>query len=114
MILNLTRTEVQEILDQNNLGAEVTYIERSNKENPDNYIVYRKADKENSVCSDNEIHIRLISLEIIHYHKKKKDSIEDFILEKFEKEPVSFSEKDIDTDYLTTTFRFPLFTKEAW
>lgn len=109
-----TRLQIQEVLEQNNLNAEVTYLERELDNSPDNFIIYYRLNPNNSYYSDGTIHIKKVLVQVSHYHKKKLDSIEDLILNNFNVEPVAFALKQIDTDYFATHYRFEVFTKDRW
>ena len=108
-----TRQEIQETLDKNPLNAIVTYDDREDG-TPDNFIVYFRLSPSSSVYSDDKIHIRKATIQVSHYHKKKLDSIEEFMIDEFNIEPEVFDFKDSNSDYLATHYRFEIFTKGVW
>lgn len=109
-----TRIDIQEILETNQLGAEVSYQEREDASSPDNYILYYRLSPNNSLYAEDTVHIKKALIQVTHYHKKKLDSIEDLIIENFGVEPISFDQKQLDTDFLATYFRFEILTKGDW
>lgn len=109
-----TRSEVQKILAGNLLGADVFYMEREEKSSPDNVILYYRLTPSGSLHADDQVHLRKVSLQVSHYHKKKLDSIEDLMLSHFRCEPIQINLKQPETDYLLTVFRFEVFTNGQW
>lgn len=110
-----SRLEVQSILESNKLKSEVTYLEREDTNNPENYIVYyRLAPNSSTLYADDKIHLRKAYIQVSHFHKRKLDSIEDILREHFNVEPAEFLFKQTDTDYWSTIYRFEIFIKGAW
>lgn len=109
-----TRLQIQEALATNALNAQVTYLEREDNTSPDNYIVYYRLSPNQSLYADDSVHIRKVLIQVIHYHKKKLDSIEDLMFEEFNVEPVQFDVKQLDTDYFATYYRFEVMTNGKW
>jgi hypothetical protein len=109
-----TRLDIQNVLDSNALGAEVSYAEREDRSSPDNYIIYYRLSPNDSLYSDDEVHIRKILVQVTHFHKKKLDSIEGLMLREFNIEPIQFDIKQLDTDFMATYYRFEILTKGAW
>lgn len=109
-----TREDIQNILETNNLNAEVSYASREDDNSPDNYIVYYRLSPNSSLYADDKVHMRKTLIQVTHYHKKKLDSIEPLILENFGVEPISFDLPQPDTDYLATYFRFEILTGGSW
>ncbi|HFU4203820.1 TPA: hypothetical protein ACGO8F_001418 [Streptococcus suis] len=109
-----TRAEIQEILEGNPLQSQVSYVEREDKNSPDNYIVYYRLSPNASLTADNGIHIRKVLVQVTHFHKKKLDSIEELIAEHFGVEPIQFDLKQPDTDYFATYYRFEILTSGRW
>lgn len=109
-----TRLQIQQILESNSLGAQVSYLEREDNSNPNNYIVYYRLSPNNSIYTDDLVHIRKVLIQVTHYHKKKLDSIEELILKEFNIEPIEFDMKQLDTDYVATYYRFECFTAGEW
>lgn len=108
-----TRSEIQAILEKNELSADVSYQEREGTGNPDNSIVYLRLSPSNSLNADDTVHIRKVFVQIIHFHKKKLDSIEDLMLKEFGIEASSFNIEQ-PSKRLATYYRFEIFTKGAW
>lgn len=109
-----TRLAIQQVLEQNALSAQVSYMEREDSSSPDNYIVYYRLSPNDSLVADDKIHIRKVLIRVIHFHKKKLDSIEDLMLQEFNVEPTEFDAKQLDTDYLGTYFDFECLTSGSW
>ena len=109
-----TREAIQETLEMNEVHSKVSYLEREVDGSPDNWIVYSRSNPNNKLRSDNTIHIRKIELDVIHFHKKKLDSIEDLMFEHFGVEPMGYNVKQLDTDYWGTYYSFEIFTKGRW
>lgn len=108
-----TRQELQAILEKNPLNAEVTYTDRESG-SPENFIVYFRLAPSGSTYADDKLHMRQAYLQVSHYHKAKLDSIEQFMRDEFNVEPVVLDLKAPDTDYLATHYRFPIFTSGRW
>ena len=111
---SFTRLEIQGILEQNSLNADVSYLEREGADSPDNFILYFREKPNSSFFADNSIHIRNIGLQIVHLHKKKLDSIEDLMRENFSVEPSSYQIKQLGTDYFGTYYNFDILTTGGW
>jgi hypothetical protein len=109
-----TRLDIQNILESNTLNAQVSYLEREDDSSPDNYILYYRLSPNNSMFADDVIHISKALIQVIHYHKKKLDSIEDLILKNFNVEPMQFNVRQLDTDYLASYYRMEVLTKGKW
>ncbi|HGA1205595.1 TPA: hypothetical protein ACIRGN_000893 [Streptococcus suis] len=109
-----TRNDIQEILERNLLKAKVFYIEREEKSSPDNVIIYYRLTPSGSLTADDSIHMRKVTIQVNHYHKKKLDNIEGLMLSNFMCEPNQLNLKQPDTDYLLTTFRFEVLTSGNW
>jgi hypothetical protein len=111
---SFSRLQIQEILETNSLNAQVSYIEREETSSPDNYIIYFRLNPNNSVYSDDQIHMRKALVQVVHFHKKKLDSIADLVLENFNVEPIQFDAKQLDTSYMADYYRFEVLTFGAW
>lgn len=109
-----TRSDIQSILESNNLGSKVFYMEREGKSSPDNVIIYYRLTPSNSLVADDRVHMRKVTIQVSHYHKKKLDSIEELMLSNFLCEPNQLNLKQPDTDYLLTTFRIEVLTSGKW
>lgn len=109
-----TREDIQSILENNTLGAEVSYVSREDDKSPDNYIVYYRLSPNKSIYGDNNVHLRKTLIQVTHFHKKKLDSIEDLIMDNFGVEPLSFDLPQLDTDYMATYYRFEILTNGDW
>ena len=109
-----TRNDIQTILETNSLNADVFYAEREETSSPNNVILYYRLSPSGSLSADNQIHMKKVTVQVSHYHKKKLDSIEDLMLSNFMCEPSQISLKQPDTDYLLTTYRFEVFTSGKW
>ena len=70
-----TRQDIQEILETNPLKAKVFYMEREEKSSPDNVILYYRLTPGSSITADDRVHMRKVTVQVSHYHKKKLDSI---------------------------------------
>jgi hypothetical protein len=108
-----TRDDVQATLEANALGAEVSYLDREGTGSPDNWIVYSR-DAAESIYADDVIHIRIATLSVVHYHKKKMDSIEPLMREAFQVEPSAYSVKQPETDYFATYYTVGILTSGEW
>lgn len=111
---HFTRLDIQNILANNSLDAEVSYLERENPQSPDNFIIYLRLSPNKSVHADNKIHLRKALIEVVHFHKKKLDSIEELMLSHFNVEPIAYNIKQLDTDYWGTYYRFEILTGGDW
>ena len=109
-----TRLEIQQVLESNNLSAQASYMSRELEGSPDNYIVYYRLPPNESIRADDVVHIQKSMIEIIHFHKKKLDSIADLMLENFQVEPSYFDVKQLDTDYFGTYYQFEILTNSEW
>lgn len=109
-----TRQDIQTILETNTLKAKVYYMEREEKSSPDNVILYYRLTPGSSITADDRVHMRKVTVQVSHYHKKKLDSIEDLMLSHFMCEPNQLNLKQPDTDYLLTTYRLEVFTSGKW
>lgn len=109
-----TRNDIQTILETNSLNAKVFYMEREEKTSPDNVILYYRLISGSSITADDRVHMRKVTIQVSHYHKKKLDSIEDLMLSNFMCEPNQLNLKQPDTDYLLTTYRLEVFTSGQW
>lgn len=109
-----TRNDIQNILETNPLNASVFYAEREERDSPDNVIMYYRLMSSVSLGADDKVHIRKVTLQVNHYHKKKLDNIEELMLSNFICEPNQINLKQIDTDYFLTTFRFEVLTNGKW
>lgn len=109
-----TRQEIQETLEKNTLKSKVFYMEREEKTSPDNVILYYRLTPGSSITADDTVHMRKVTIQISHYHKKKLDSIEELMLSNFMCEPSQLNLKQPDTDYLLTTYRIEVFTSGKW
>jgi len=108
------REDVQKVLNSNPLGAKATYLEREPGSSPDNYIVYYRFMPNSSIRADDKIHMRKVMVEVVHYHKKKLDNIDDLMADNFGTEAIIFNAKQPDTDYFGTYFRFEILTGGDW
>ena len=84
------------------------------KSSPDNVILYYRLTPSSSITADDTVHMRKVTIQISHYHKKKLDSIEELMLSNFMCEPSQLNLKQPDTDYLLTTYRIEVFTSGKW
>ncbi len=111
-----TREEMHTALKTNSLGAEVSYLDREdNKSNPDNWIVYMPLNAPVALRADNRVHLRTMTVQIVHLHRLKLDSIADLMLETFAVEPnYSATPKDTQTDYWSTYYEVQIFTGGGW
>jgi len=109
-----TRLQIQEILEKNELGVQVSYLEREDNASPDNYIIYYRLSPNSTLYTDDKIHIRKVLINIIHYHKKKLDSIADLIAEYFNVEAIQHDALQLDTDYYGTYYRAEVMTDSRW
>jgi hypothetical protein len=110
-----TRLDIQNILTQNELKAQVSYISREGSNNPDNYIIYHLLSPNKSLFCDNRVHIIKPTVQVVHYHKKKLDSISNLMLREFFAEPISFDiTQQLGNDYLTHYYKFEIFTCGEW
>jgi hypothetical protein len=109
-----TRQDIQKILETNSVQAEVFYAEREERSSPDNVILYYRLIPSGTLFADDKVHMRKVTVQVSHYHKKKLDSIEDLMLSNFMCEPNQINLKQPDTDYLLTTFRFEVLTSGKW
>ena len=96
------------------LKSKVFYMEREEKSSPDNVILYYRLTPGSSITADDTVHMRKVTIQISHYHKKKLDSIEELMLSNFMCEPSQLNLKQPDTDYLLTTYRIEVFTSGKW
>ena len=109
-----TRKEIQEILESNELGCRVTYMAREYGGTPDNWITYSRTPAR-SLRADDVIHIRKVSVSVVHLHKRKLHSIEELMLKHFRTEPSGYNIKQPDTDYWATYYDFDILTDtESW
>lgn len=109
-----TREQIQIALEMNELGAQVSYLDREDKQSPDNYVVFLRLPSNALSRADDRIHIRQVMVQVIHFHKRKLDSIEGLMQEQFGVSPFQFSVRQADTDYLGTYYRFECYTKGTW
>lgn len=111
-----TRLQVQEILEQNSLGASVSYRRRKATDSPDNYIIYYRLTPNETTYADDQIHMRKVLVQVTHFHKKSLDNIMDLMRDNFQVEPIPVGNDvpDIATDYLADYYRFELFTDSRW
>lgn len=110
-----TRAEIQTILSQNILGAGVSYKDRQDTSSPDNFIIYYPDRPSNLTTADDKIHIRKVTVTVVHFHKKKLDSICDLMIDMFRCVPLAGSNtKQSDTDYWGDYYEFECWTKGAW
>lgn len=109
-----TRLQIQEILETNELGSGVSYLKREDNTSPDNYIIYYRLSPNSTLYSDDKIHVRKALINIIHYHKKKLDSIADLMAECFNVEAIQHDALQIDTDYYGTYYRIEIMTDSRW
>ena len=111
------REEFHEILEENNLGCEVSYVDRPNNPNKgilDNWIVYHRQAPNNQLFADGRGHMRKARILITHFHKKKLDSIGDFMFEKFGISANGYAIEQPKTDYLGTYYALEIFEKGGW
>jgi hypothetical protein len=106
--------QIQEILESNDLGAQVSYLEREDNTSPDNYIIYYRLSPNSTLYSDDKIHIRKVLVSIIHYHKKKLDSIADLMAKYFNVEAIQYDTLQLDTDYYGTYYKVEVMTDSRW
>jgi hypothetical protein len=105
-----TRAQLQTALEANPLSAPVTYDERTPggsvtveemlADAPDNAIVYYKAVPGTQTYADDRIHLRVAAWTVMHLHKRKLDSIEQWMSDTFASTPNGFDVKQPETDYL--------------
>lgn len=108
-----TRSEIQTLLSANPLKAPVSYMDREPTQDS-NYILYMRMTPRSSLRADNTVHMRKVNVQVVHLHKKKLDSIEEFMIENFGVEPSAFNVKQEDTDFLGTYYEFECYTKGSW
>lgn len=110
-----TRAEIQTILSQNLLGAGVSYKDRQDTSSPDNFIIYYADRPSNLTAADDKIHIRKIAVTVVHFHKKKLDSISELMADTFHCTPLAGNSiKQPETDYWGDYYEFECWTKGAW
>jgi len=109
-----TRLQIQEILELNELGAEVSYLSREDNTSPDNYIIYYRLSPNSTMYSNDKIHIKKALVNIIHYHKRKLDSIAELMAEHFNVEATYYDALQLDTDYYGTYYRVEVMTDSRW
>lgn len=108
-----TRLEIQEILERNDIGADVYYLERENKAS-ENAIVYYRSNV-SQMFSDDQRHLNKVKVTIAHYRKTKLDSIESLINENFNGLFTSTSSiKDIETDYFINYYDLEILSNMDW
>lgn len=110
-----TRAEIQSILSTNQLKAKVSYKDREDTTSPDNFIIYYPDRPTNLTTADDRIHMRKIAVTVVHFHKKKLDSISDLMADTFACVPLAGNSiKQSDTDYWGDYYEFECWTKGAW
>jgi len=111
-----TKSDIQNILESNPLGAEVGYA-LSNPATGDNYIVFARtapSDDNLSLWSDDMLHIPKATLQVSHYRLNQADSIAQFMAENFATEPKDFLASTEDSTYLEVQYRFEILTDFDW
>jgi hypothetical protein len=108
------RADVQKMLEENALHAEVSYLDREADGSPDNWIVYWRDTANGALRADDAVHMRKITLVVVHYHKSKLDNIEPLMIDAFGVEPTSYDVKQVNTDYWGTYYSFDILTTGAW
>ncbi|MCL2536952.1 MAG: hypothetical protein FWE51_01535 [Coriobacteriia bacterium] len=114
-----TRKELQKMLECNPCFNEaegegqVYYRERAIKGHPDNWVIYYRMPAKSS-RSDNTIHMRKVLISVVHVHRLKLDSVEEFMLRMFGVEPTAFDIEQPDVDYYATYYELELFTSGVW
>lgn len=110
-----TRAEIQTILETNNLKAAVSYKDRQDTTSPENFIIYYPDRPSNLTTADDQIHIRKVAVTVVHFHKRKLDSISDLMAKTFNSVPLAGStSKQSDTDYWGDYYEFECWTKGGW
>jgi hypothetical protein len=112
-----TRQDVQSILENTGLCAAVSYMDREASEaegDPDNWIIYLRGPASAKLSADDGLHLRKASLQVVHYHKRKLDSIGRLMAERFGTEPKDFGAKQPDTDYWATYYEFEIVAEGGW
>lgn len=110
-----TRAELQSILAANPLEAEVSYKDRQDTTSPENFIIYYPDRPSSQATADDKIHMRKILVTVVHFHKKKLDSVSELMAEMFNSVPLAGnSSKQPETDYWADYYEFECWTRGAW
>lgn len=111
-----TRKDIQDILEKNNLNAPVTYGDREQELSMDsgNAIVYSLVSPRLQPRADDVIHMRRYQVQVVHFHKKKLDSIAGLMYEQFNVVPTLFGAGQINTDWIADYYHVHIFTDLRW
>lgn len=111
-----TRLDIQNILSQNQLHAPVTYGDREQEINMDsgNAIVYTLVTPRKQSYSDDMLHMIRYQVQVVHFHKKKLDSIADLMRKEFNVVPTLFGAAQINTDWIADYYHLHIFTDGKW
>lgn len=113
-MISFTRLEFQNELEKNPLNVEPTYLDREEDTN-NNYILYYRLAPNKQINADDTTHIRKALIQVTHFHKKKLDSIEEFMFNTFNANPINFdSSTKKDTDFYQTVYRFEVLIRGNW
>ncbi len=111
-----TQSDIQNILEQNTLGAPVTYADREKEINlsTGNAIVFNLLAPPSQPYADDQLHLITYQLQVVHFHKKKLDSIAQLMKDQFNVVFASIQAKDTSTDWISTYYQFDIFTNGDW
>lgn len=111
-----TRLDIQNILSQNELNAPVTYGDREQELNMDsgNAIVYNLTTPKKQTRADDVIHMLRYQVQVVHFHKKKMDSIAGLMRKEFNVTPTLFGAAQINTDWIADYYHVYIFTDWKW
>lgn len=110
-----TRVEMQAALEANGLKAEVSYLDREEKSSPDNWVLYMPLHSAASLKADDLVHMRTLTIQVVHLHKQKLDSIAELMLETFQVEPrTHLAKKETQTDYWSTYYEVGIIAGGVW
>lgn len=111
-----TRADIQEILSQNDLKAPVTYGDREQELNMDsgNAIVYTLVTPKKQNYADDVLHMLRYQVQVVHFHKRKLDSIADLMRKEFNVVPTLFGSAQINTDWIADYYHVYIFTDGKW
>lgn len=113
-----SREDIQAILETNALGAPVAYMDREGAPvdfTGDNSVVYVLLSPRTQAYADDEIHMVLYTVQVIHYHKKKLDSIVPLMKANFRVVPAQHGGSSTTQDWIPTYYRWSVYTDpEGW
>lgn len=107
------RIDIQNILELNEVGADVYYLEREEHTSDCAIVYYRNQVR--PLFADDKVHMKKISLTVAFYRKKKLDSIEKLMDEHFNGlYSTSPTIKDNETDYFINYYDVEFFSDSDW